>query len=187
MGSSEYFLSRFCLPRDKSSEGLFEGLEECFLVVLIDSRCTTVGFNLFAVEVCSAYSCLCKLGKFGVLLWVLKIQSFANNSLVQCGLCVGKISRANFLYCVQGSRTEMQWKQACFLLSIKFHVFPSCGPFFPSLFSFFTSSYNFEVNRHEKVGQKRETANCNVEAKKIWFTGLFMPSFSLKNTNVQFF
>ena len=33
------------------------------------------------------------------------------------------------------------------------------GPFFSSLFSLFTSSYNFEVNRHEKVGQKRETAN----------------------------
>ena len=38
------------------------------------------------------------------------------------------------------------------------------GPFFSSLFSLFTSSYNFEVNRHEKVGQKRETANFKVEA-----------------------
>ena len=60
------------------------------------------------------------------------------------------------------------------------------GPFFPSLFSFFTSSYNFEVNRHEKVGQKRETANCEVEVKKTWIRGLFLPSFSLRNTNVQF-
>ena len=31
--------------------------------------------------------------------------------------------------------------------------------FFYSRISFFTSYYNFEVNRHEKVGQKRETAN----------------------------
>ena len=42
---------------------------------------------------------------------------------------------------------------------INFHVFPSGGQFFSSRISFFTSYYNFEVNRHEKVGQKRETAN----------------------------
>ena len=37
-------------------------------------------------------------------------------------------------------------------------TFPSVGIFY-SRISFFTSYYNFEVNRHEKVGQKRETAN----------------------------
>ena len=45
---------------------------------------------------------------------------------------------------------------------INFHVFPSGGQFFSSRISFFTSYYNFEVNRHEKVGQKREKA-CNSE------------------------
>ena len=50
------------------------------------------------------------------------------------------------------------------------------GPFFSSLFSLFTSSYNFEVNRHEKVGQKRETANFKVEALNMTHS-LFLPSF----------
>ena len=47
----------------------------------------------------------------------------------------------------------------CKVIYINFHVFPSGGQFFSSRISFFTSYYNFEVNRHEKVGQKRETAN----------------------------
>ena len=61
------------------------------------------------------------------------------------------------------------------------------GPFFSSLFSLFTSSYNFEVNRHEKVGQKRETANFKVEAlnDSQFIFALF--SRSLQDTNVKFF
>ena len=60
------------------------------------------------------------------------------------------------------------------LFSIKFHVFPSCGPFFSSLFSFFTSSYNFEVNRHEKVGQKREKACCTWKWEKPFRERIFL-------------
>ena len=37
-------------------------------------------------------------------------------------------------------------------------MFSSGRQFFSSRFSFFTSSYNFEVNLHEKVGQKIEKA-----------------------------
>ena len=44
------------------------------------------------------------------------------------------------------------------LIYINFHVFSSGRQFFSSRLSFFTSSYNFEVNLHEKVGQKIEKA-----------------------------
>ena len=79
-------------------------------------------------------------------------------------------------------------------LYINFHVFSSGGQFISSRLSFFTSSYNFEVNRHEKVGQKREKARAPKSRggknwwleKEISSENFLFPEKEISNENFLF-
>ena len=61
--------------------------------------------------------------------------------------------------------------------------FPHVGNFFLPVFLFFTSSYNFEVNRHEKVSQKSEKpAAPNVEMEKLEKDDLIFMSSKIRSS-----